>query len=399
MKKESRGSLSRGKTPGTWRCEYYIDGVKQPGITVRAKLKNEAAQLVKAIREERAKGPALDVTSMTLRGLVEAWLSAHLPDVKTINTKRNYRYVASHYLGEFGDRQLNGLTSTDLIAFKGDMLDERGLSPATVILTLKVIKSTFRWATSQVPPLIAQNIAAPLTMPAREPSPREHFTLEEGLALLEVSPPPARACLALGMMGLRASEVAALRREDVDNANDDPERRVVYVRRKFVYAEKVEGTPKRQRPVKKEPPKNGGIREVAIPVEFQPIMKEHKEWSMTRHNLTDLMFVSKLSADRPMYLEQPVKWVAAACKAAGIEQGDRGFHSLRHSFVMWNRDQGIPDRDIAHAGGWASTVQIQKLYGNHPNGKRNQQMTAAFSRAVAAVQAEASAEKAGGGAV
>ena len=364
------------KAGQTWRLEYYRDGVKQKNITVIAASRNEADELAQAEKRRRLTGPAQDVSGGTLGDLVDRYLAAHLPTVRAANTKRQYLYVRKHYLAEFGKRPLADLTSLDLNDFRDDML-AGGLSAVTVILVLKLIKATFTWACGQVPPVLERNISAPLKMPVRPASPREHFTFEEGMRMLAAAEAPTKACLALGMLGLRRGEVMALRRSDVDNANTDPEARVVKVNKKFVY---------QNRGFILEPPKYGICREVAIPEEFQAIFAEHKEWSLGRHNLTDLMFVSPKDAGRPIHLELPARWVRDACEKAGIDRRGRDFHSLRHSFVIWNRDQGIQDRDIAHAGGWANTIQIQKLYGNHPNEKRNQLMKAAFSRAVAAAR-------------
>ncbi len=375
----SRGSLTQGKGDA-WIYTYYLAGVRQPKLTVYAARKRDAWPLAEAERDKRlaAAQDALRPKKQvwTVASLSDAWLRDHLPGVKSPYSRYRYRYLVSHYiLPALGTVPLEELSTADVRQFKEDLLEK--LSPATASAALGRLTQMLKWAEEQIPPLVAWNVASRVKKPAVSKSNNGYFTPAELTRLLEVSVPPKKCAIALGMLGLRRGEVIGLKRE----ADIDLPGRVIHVVRQAIRVAEAPGKPGKWG---EKEPKYGGARDVPIPEMLVPIIKEQLEWSVGRRNQTDLLFVSPFGeGEWPMSLMSPAEFVAEACKAAGIERQGRHFHSLRHSFVEMMRTLGIPDRDIAHTGGWSNDVQIKTRYGNHPHQRRMSEVGGAFDEALA----------------
>lgn len=370
----TRGHL-RNRGADAWQCQYVVDG--QPGtFTVHAKLKRDAWVLAEAEKLRRLE--AVDAP-FTIGALLERWLAAVLPTLPAQRTREQYRYVVRHYLTPLAAKPATGagcLTSSDVTNWIASSLEQ--YAPASVVQHFRVLKQALRWAMDHQPePLIPVNVAARLRPPSIPARYAPVFTWSEGLRLLDATRPPLKCLIALGMLGLRRGEALGVKR---GKDGVDLENRILHIRQQIIYNG---GRSK----IRTQPPKRGSARDVGISAWIEPILREQIEISLTHHNVTDLLIVSPVG-DKALDPSRVHKYLAEACRLAGIEQGDRTFHSLRHCYAVEMRQAGVSDMDIAHSLGHKNTLQLIRNYGNHPDENRYARMANVLDR----ITAEATSE-------
>ncbi|MDE2104296.1 MAG: site-specific integrase [Patescibacteria group bacterium] len=365
----TRGTCEdRGKN--TWRCQYRVDGQPVPSITVRATGKKEARKLIEAEKLRRLQLAASPQQRMlTIAQVLELWLDAHLPSVPAPRSRGEYTYVVRHYLiPVLGSKPASGegcLSTSDVIAWRKYELETKGYAPNSVAQHLLVLRMALNWAARHQPePLVPVNVASSVRFPSIPDSKRVIFTVEESLRLLDMTKPPIRCLLALGMLGLRRGEALGVERKGLDF-----ERKRIQVAQQVL---RINGTG-----LVHTLPKMARERSVPMPDWIVPILRDQIEWSMKMNNQTDLLLVS-VWGNRPMEPRQVSTYMKKACQLAGIEQGERTFHSLRHGYGSLMRRAGIADVDIAHSMGHKNTKMLERLYGNHPDEDRDQRMASAY---------------------
>lgn len=368
----TRGHL-RQRGNGTWQCQYAVNGVMR-SITVHAKLKRDAWVLVEAEKQRRLETQSAGQRPLLVGDVLRMWLADHLPELAAPLSRQTYQQVVDWYIQpHLGHLPLAGdgcLSSTDVIAWKQQLI-EKGLSAGTIENAIRRLKMALNWAMRQKPvPLVTFNAASDVKPPAAQPLTRGIFTMAEMRALLDTARPPFRCAIALGMLGLRRSEVLGIRRADYPRGDlkwTSPAR--IYVRQQEIW---VRGEGRVQ-----TKPKMARERFVAMPAWIVPILREQLEWSLSVKNARDTLLVSP-DGNKALRGSTLVEQLHVICEQAGIPNPSimtavgrrkylRDFHSLRHSWVVALRQGHVVDATIAQQGGWKNTALIVSLYGAHPD--------------------------------
>lgn len=181
----------------------------------------------------------------------------------------------------------------------------------------------------------------------------EPATLDELELLVEATPRRYQLMVLLATWcALRRGELAELRRSDID-----VRRGVLKVRRSVVF---VPG----QAPIVKGPKTEAGSRDVAIPPDLLPIVREHL-LEHTQSGSTGLLFASP----RGNVLRDSTvgRWYYPAREAAG--RPDLRFHDLRHTGAVFAAQSGATIAELMHRLGHTTPAAAMRY--QHASAERD----------------------------
>jgi integrase len=155
------------------------------------------------------------LSTETLDSFAKSYLSGKELSLKP-GVFKLYRRVIAQFLGHLGDKALTDVTATDVARFRDLRLKTQGVSAATFLLDLKVLRNLFGLARRQG--LISHNPAETVQLPPVRHIERKVFTSEEIGALLFCAPSQEWQTLILTgyYLGARLTDAASLRWSDVD---------------------------------------------------------------------------------------------------------------------------------------------------------------------------------------
>lgn len=303
---------------GKWNVQITQNGKRQ-SITrqTREECLREAV-LIKTHAKEIASGGAAE---MTIGEIVDAYIESR-EGVLSPNTERMYRHIR--------ERQFPRLMRLKYSAVKNwqkEVTDAtRDVNPVSARDYWAVIRAALKASDLPVPSVV---FAKP------QPKPRPYLTPDEIPVFLEaIRGSRLELEILLGLHGLRAGEICAVRWEDVD-----------LKRRQIRVDGSVYRSPDREW-VRKETTKNAGSRRVVpflIP-RLEELLKERDR-------------NAPLTIDSPPAVREVVNRI---CKKAGLPL--IGGHGLRRSFASLAYHRQIPERVLMTLGGWESITTVHKHY-------------------------------------
>ena len=169
------------------------------------------------------------------------------------------------------------------------------------------------------------------------PKPVEPFTRDEVEVLAETIERRYRALVLIGAYcGLRIGELAGLVRDDIENVSGVG--LVIYVRRQV-----------NRRTGEFAPPKTkASVRTVPIPLPIQNEVEEHLKLFPPEGNEHGVVF-SSVTGKLLRYRNFTRSHWYPTLQLVGLEQ--RGLHALRHTFIRWGKDAGVPGHILAALAG------------------------------------------------
>jgi integrase len=188
--------------------------------------KNWRADALKPVREGRLRAGD---SRVTVKAWLEKWLEETAPQNASPRVVALYRHdVKTHIAPEVGHVRLVNLRRADCNALV-TALFEKGLARTTIKRTLSPLRLALKKAVDEEK--IGANPAASLEIPRKAPARKLHVpTLAEVNRILEKASEDGREAIVLvASLGLRKSELLALRWSDVDL-----KRNLVHVRRKNI---------------------------------------------------------------------------------------------------------------------------------------------------------------------
>lgn len=324
------------KTPsGTWKAVIRKLGWPTTAKTFRTK--RDAEDWARSTEDEMVRGVYLSRApseKLTVAGALKRYME-EVSVTKKPTTQRSERFTAQHLEAFFGKYSMAAV-SAELVAKYRDKRLAEGRSNNTVRIELAMLGHLFRIAIQEWGIGLTFNPVANIRKPSPGIGRDRRLTVSEQARLFEVA--NAHSNPMLGWIvrlavetGMRSSEIASLRRSQVDL-----DRRVVTLR----------------------DTKNGSTRMVPLTRAATDVLLSALD-NPIRPIDTDLVFFGEPGRDgkRRPYVFQKL-W-AAIVREIGL--ADLHFHDLRHEAVSRLVEAGLSDQEVASISGHKS-MQMLKRY-------------------------------------
>ena len=258
-------------------------------------------------------------------------------------------FVRKYWAPYFGNKRLGEVTRQDLRAFLSS-LSRFNLAASTKNSIFKAGTTALRWAYAReyIPENIAPEKAFSL-FAANDTKPRQIITREQFRALMLAewaNPRQKLAFFVSALSGMRAGEVLALRREDLEENK-------ILVRHSFNRADGLKA------------PKNGEARTVHFP--FPQVLETMKESANANPHKDGFIFWGR-KPHQPMTRTGLLSGFRAALVKSGAMTAEeaRGyvFHGLRHFFTAEMKSTGADARILQRQTGH-KTLAMLEHYANH----------------------------------
>lgn len=363
-----RGENIYKRKDGRWEGRYII-GRKPTGQTRYASVYGKSYRDVKE-KLDRKKGDrlrSLPACSMTVRVIMEMWLSLRSADVKESSYQRYKMLIDKHILPRLGGIRLSSLTVNILSDFittllkRGRTDGHGGLSVKTVSDILCVFRSALRMA--------GKKYAVDASLfDVKTPSPRAKpigtFSEEECAVLTRLvmdAPDLSGAAYLLGLnCGLRIGEVCGLKWDDIDF-----EKRELAVNRTVLRIKN--GT--RTEVVVQTPKTESSVRVIPLTAEMLLFLSRLKN---TRSR--DAYILSGCS--RPLEPRALQYRFRVFLKRSGLKY--RNYHTLRHTFATRSIGKGFDAKTLSELLGHKDVKTTLQLY-MHPTMLDKRQVVEAVS--------------------
>ena len=343
---------------GRWegRC---ISGRKPDGSAKYASVYGKSYREVKALLEKRkaARGLSLPPCNLTVKLLMEMWLSLRVTVVKDSTYQRYEALINCHILPHLGGVRVNRLSAQMMSDYiqklqqKGRVDGRGGLSEKTVCDILCVLRSALKFAAKNneinvkdlfdiTTPVIKQKRVDTLGDAEYEAMTRSIYAEPDlnGAAYL----------LALNL-GLRLGEVCGLKWSDINFAE-----RLLYINRTVIRLKSGSHT----KLMVQTPKTESATRVVPVPTEILAFLLRLKN---TTNQDAYILTGSKKTPQEPRTLESRFK---RFLKVHGIRCIH--FHTLRHTFATRCVEHGIDAKTISEILGHANIKTTLQLY-VHPS--------------------------------
>ena len=294
-------------------------------------------------RVDNRRGVFVRPDGVTVGDLVDSWLEDRASDqgVREV-TLSGYRDAAKRVRRDLGAISAQALTRKRVVTFVDDCAKD-GRSRRTITGYLWVIKSALQMGVDN--DQLVRNVAATVKSKGRPPRERRALTNEEWARVVEVvSVDDAAGAWWLTLLGLRRSELLALRWSDVDlkaRAVTISKGRVMVDGRRW-----VEGAPKSK----------AGYRVITVPHEVAEALSDMRGRQVERFGLVHardgyLVVDHKGAPLRPERWSDSFGRIARQVKAEGVT-----LHSARHTAVTLMRSRGAADHAVAQFVGHDEVV-------------------------------------------
>lgn len=320
-----------------WQVRYYAPDGRERARTFDRRVDAVAYEQEVATRKRRGdwvdprRG---DVLLVTVWEEYDRSGSGHL----RVTTRANYRRGWKHVDQQFGRWPVSKIEHADVADWVTELSKTKG--PDTVRQAHRVLVQVLDHAmrTRRVPVNVARGIRLPSRPPAREVI----LTVEQVHSLAEAMPRDGDIVLAMAYLGLRWSELAALRVADVDLAR----RRVHVVER----ATEVDG-----RLDVSQPKSKASNRYIGIPAMVADLLEQR----IRGKQLADLVFPSPEGSHLRVRNWRRRSGFDSAREALGIVATP---HDLRRTFGSLARMAGADLRFIQKAMGHGSITTTARIY-------------------------------------
>lgn len=307
---------------GTVELPYRPGGPKRPRRRVSDRNKRKAAAKLRALQQTLDDGRPITSVRQTVRWWLTLWSTDLLAASYADETVRKYRHTVRNHLiprlDPNGTLPLSRLGHADVARMLTDMTAE-GLSAYTVAGARTILRLALVVAQRQQPPLLAWNVAALTTPPARDRRIDDDLDeVEVGKVLDQVAGDRLETLAVLVLAtGLRRGEALRLRWDDVDLD-------VGALR------------------VRKAKTKAGTGRIIGLPEDVVASLRAHRSRQLTERAAAliweDAGLIFATSIGTEIDGRNALRWWHRHTKAAGI--GRRRFHAMRHTAatLMLNHD-------------------------------------------------------------
>ncbi len=348
----------------------YIVGRKPNGQTKYASVYGKTYSEVKE-KLNRKKGDrlrSLPSCSMTVKVIMEMWLSLRAADVKASSYQRYKMLIDKHILPQIGNIRLNALTANILSEFisgrlsKGRSDGRGGLSAKTVSDIVCVLKSAIR--------LAERNYAVDLSVfDVKAPAVRvKHVdTFSEGECeqltkwILDNPDLNGAAYLLSLNCGLRIGEICGLKWEDIDFS-----KRELAVNRTVLRIK----TGMRTEVVVQTPKTESSVRVIPLTAEMLLLL------SRLKSSIREDAFILSGSRKRPLEPRALQYRFKVFQQRIGLKH--RNFHTLRHTFATRSIEKGFDPKTLSELLGHKNVKTTLQLY-MHPTMMHKRQIIEAVS--------------------
>ena len=323
----------RAKGPDVWQFRWMENGKPKSmliGTTDRHPNRADAERAVEHFRIKiNKRNPQSQFHAVTVEGLIDLFVQEELPKGRRFQTQSEYRTYFNRYIRpQWGDFLLDQVDPMPV----SDWLSSLPLAPKTKGNIRNALHLLFQWARRWK--MIESNPIELVRQTNRRLKAPRVLTPLEFQALLRELPEPYKTMVTVaGCLGLRASEVMALKWGDIDWENLS-----VFVRRSAV-AGRIDETKTEasQHPLPLDP-------DVATAL---------LDWRRLAPYASNCDFVFAGDSGKPRWQGMILKdYIQPAAAKAGI--GDVGWHTFRHSYRAWLKRYG-------------AQIEIQKELMRHSN--------------------------------
>ena len=335
----------REQTPGkvTYRVRWWSDN-KQRSKSFKDYA--EAKRWKAVLEGDLVTGSFIDPKNGAVS--VGSFISEHRQaltlDLRVSTQVRMDGIFDGHIVPEFGHMPLTAVTAPVVSAWVSKMM--LTMSPATVRKNAHVLSKVFALAISYG--LVRANPVAPVRLPAEVKREQRFLNHTQAWDLAESIAPRFRAMVLVAVFGgLRAGEIAALRRKNIA-----PERNLIVVRETLVDAKGV--------PTFGPPKTKTSVRTVTIPRSIMAELVRHLDF-YTGDGPDALVFTGERGnvVRRSWFFRY---YWRPAIERVGLE-GLR-FHDLRHTFVALWVSVGRNAKEVSRAAGHSSVAFTLDRYGH-----------------------------------
>jgi integrase len=341
---------------GEPRYRVVLDGGPHPVTGKRRQLTSthrtltEARAHVDQVRADVGRGVFVAPDRQTFEGAAAGWLETRARRVRPV-TLAAYRAFVNRANDVFGAKPLAKVSRGDVERLVA-MLADVGRSKRTAGLVLFVVRSIFADALQDG--LIVRNPAERVEAAGREPRARTALSgAELGTLRAHLAADPLYGCWLLTLLGLRRSELLALRWSDVDLAAGE----VTVTRGRVLVDGKhtEEGPPKTRR----------GARTLPLPADVLSALRTMRETQAAAFGFEQVRtgYLAVDAAGVPIRHERWSDLWRGHCAAAGVPVVT--LHVARHSSVTAMRDAGVADWLVASWHGHDETI-MRRTY-SHPD--------------------------------
>jgi integrase len=343
----------RDPATGKRRWKWHKIPSSRPG---KAPSKADIARFRTKVYAELDKGDYIESSRLTVSSFIEGhWLPSLEALVRGGNRKASsmahYKRIVNIYVAPtIGEVPLRAVDAPKLNRLYGELLDHggkggRALSRTTVhhvhVAISKMFADAVKWG------MLPKNPASVATAPAPNKAKRSVWgpdELSRFRRAIEKDRLSALWVLAMSS-GLRRSELAALRWEDVDL---DVGRLQVVQARVVVDGKILTGTPK----------SDASIRSLGLDSGTVTALRAHQEGQRRDAAPTDLVFTTENG--EPIHPERLTRMLAA--KARKAELPPTTLHGLRHAHLTAMVEAGVPLPVVQARAGHASIATTMDLY-------------------------------------
>ena len=365
-----RGENIYKRKDGRWEGRYII-GHKPNGQTRYASVYSKSYREVKEIlaRKKGERFRTLPSCSLTVKVVMEMWLSLRSTDVKESTYQRYLLLLEKHILPRLGSLRISALTAQILSDFVSQLMkngrtDGRGgLSEKTVNDIMCVLRSALRLAGRKYAvgdgSLFDVKAPTPRVKPVDTLGEQECETLTG--RILD-APDLSGAAYLLGLnFGLRIGEVCGLKWEDIDFSKRElAVNRTVLRIKNGMRTQVVVQTPKTE----------SSVRVIPLTAEMLLMLARLKN---TKHSDAYILTGSRTKPLEPRALQYRFR---VFLKKHGMKQ--HHFHTLRHTFATRSIERGFDPKTLSELLGHSNVKTTLQLY-VHPTMQHKRQIVEAVS--------------------
>ena len=349
-----RGENIYHRADGRWEGRYAA-GQKPNGKTKYASVYGKTYREVKDKLEKR-KGErfrALPICSLTVKLIMEAWLSLRATEVKESSYQRYWMLIDKHIVPRLGNIRVNTLTAKILSGFITDLQKngrrdgKGGLSEKTVCDILCVLRSALRMAGRKY--AVNEECLFDVKAPVPRNKPMETMSEQECRELTHAvmaTPDLSGAAYLLGLnFGLRIGEVCGLKWSDIDFSKRElAVNRTVLRIRAGNRTEVVVQTPKTE----------SSVRVIPLTAEMLFFLSGLRN---TKHDDAFILTGSKTRPFEPRALQYRFR---AFQDRNGLRR--RNYHILRHTFATRSIERGFDPKALSDLLGHKNVRTTLQLY-------------------------------------
>lgn len=323
----------RKRESGRWQILYWHDGERHSGGTFASKA--SAQSELARIETDLRRGVWIDAREggVSVSEFSKRWLSQRAD--LAVRTRELYEYLSRRYIEpDLGRVQLNKLTPAKVREWNAELAKRL---PSTSAKSYRLLSTMMKTAVSDG--LIGKSPCTIRGASVERAPERPIASPTEVRALADAMPEHLRLAVLLACWcQLRRGELLALRCSDFDLVDG-----TVSVERSRTFS--ASG-----RSIEKEPKTSAGVRQLSIPANLIPIIREHLCKSCAEES-NSLVFIGERGSPITAGVLQKA-WSRARTL---VDRPDLHFHDLRHTGLTLAAETGATTAELMHRAGHSSS--------------------------------------------